>query len=405
MSLAELLRIALRYTLALGRGHLSVFMAGVSILGLVLGTGLLLTVLSVMNGFEREMRERILALVPHATIHLPASARDVAAFSEALESLEGLRSSTPFVSFDAMALQGSEVSAVTGLGLDKLPPVTPQLAALPALDSLDGMVLGDSVAERLGLIKGDSLSLIVLPSGAVNSAALKTTRQRLAAVIDTGTELDESLALLPLAAASELAGLDGGISGVQLRFDDPFRADAYLREIQPLLVPGSYATSWRMTHGNLWSAIQLSRDLVVLLLTSIIAVAAFNVVSALVLIVIDQRGAIAILRTLGATPTEMAILFVFQGLIIGVLGASLGCALGALLCAALPDLVAALENALGFRFLSTDVYPVSFIPVDLRLGDVALLAGTAVFMCILAALYPALRAARLAPASVLHQDA
>ena len=159
-----------------------------------------------------------------------------------------------------------------------------------------------------------------------------------------------------------------------------------------------------MTHGNLYAAIQLSRDLVVILLTSIIGVAAFNVVSALVLIVIDQRGSIAILRTLGATPGAMARLFVAQGLIIGVIGSAAGCALGVLLCRALPWLVATLEDRLGFRFLSTDVYPVSFIPVDLRAGDALLIAAIAVLMCVLAALYPALRAARLAPATVLHQD-
>jgi lipoprotein-releasing system permease protein len=129
------------------------------------------------------------------------------------------------------------------------------------------------------------------------------------------------------------------------------------------------------------------------------------VVSALVLIVIDQRGSIAILRTLGATPGTMGLLFVLQGLIIGVIGALAGCGLGVLLCEALPGLVSALETGLGFRFLSTDVYPVSFIPVDLRAADAVLIGSVAVLMCVLAALYPALRAARLAPATVLHSDA
>jgi lipoprotein-releasing system permease protein len=405
VSLAELLRIALRYTLAFGRGHLSVFMSSVSITGLVLGTALLLTVLSVMNGFEREMRERILALVPHVTVHTPRDGGQRYGLQEQLAALPGLRSVQPFVSFQGMAVRGTKVTAVAGLGVDELPAVTAALTSLPAIAALDGVALGDSVATRLGVQPGDTLTIIVPPRESQRRAAIPTQRLRVAAIVDTGTELDEALALLPLAEASRLAGLDGGISGLQLMFDDPFTIDASLPLVRQALSPGSYATTWRMTHGNLYAAIQLSRDLVVVLLASIIGVAAFNVVSALVLIVIDQRGAIAILRTLGATPGAMASLFIIQGLIIGVLGSLAGCALGAALCQLLPAAVAGLERRLDFRFLSTDVYPVSFIPVDLRADDVLLIALVSVLMCVLAALYPALRAARLAPASVLHQDA
>ena len=160
--------------------------------------------------------------------------------------------------------------------------------------------------------------------------------------------------------------------------------------------------SWRATHGNLYTAIQLSRDLVVLLLASIIGIAAFNVISALVLIVMDQADAIAILKTLGARSWDIAAVFVLQGAFIGIAGAGIGLSLGALISNFLPSLVSAVEKALGFQFLNTDVYPVSFIPVDLRTEDVLLIALVAVFACVLAALYPALRAARLAPAKVLQ---
>jgi lipoprotein-releasing system permease protein len=160
-----------------------------------------------------------------------------------------------------------------------------------------------------------------------------------------------------------------------------------------------------MTHGNLHAAIRLSRDLVVLLLASIIGVAAFNVVSALALVVIDQRSSIAILRTLGATPGAMAALFLMLGAIIGVLGAGLGCALGMLLSQALPGALAALEDAMNMQFLATDVYPVSFVPVDLRASDALLIAVVSVAMCLVAAVYPALRAARLPPAAVLNTEA
>ncbi|MEM8548971.1 MAG: FtsX-like permease family protein, partial [Pseudomonadota bacterium] len=193
-------------------------------------------------------------------------------------------------------------------------------------------------------------------------------------------------------------------SGLRLRLADPFQVDERLPELRAALSPGSYAITWRMTHGNLYAAIQLSRDLVVLLLASIIGVAAFNVVSALVLIVIDQRGAIAIMRTLGATPGAMARLFLTQGLIIGLVGSVLGCLLGVVLSALLPGLVASLEERFQFQFLNTDVYPVSFVPVDLRAEDAVVVGVIATLMCVLSSVYPAVRAARLAPASVLHQD-
>lgn len=406
MSFREIFRIALRYTLAFGRGHLSVFMSSVSMTGLVLGTGLLLTVLSVMNGFEREMRERILALVPHVTIHTPGDGGREYRLEERLGQLPELESRQAFVSFDGMAVRGNAVTAISGLGLESMPAITRDLAGLPALASMDGVALGDSVAERLGLAIGDSVTIIVPPASNAGRNPIVTERLKVAAIIDTGTEFDESLALMSLTRAASIAGLgSGGISGYQLRYRDPFRVELLLPQLRRELTPGSYATTWRMTHGNLYAAIQLSRDLVVLLLASIIGVAAFNVVSALVLIVIDQQSAIAIMRTLGATPGNMAQLFIAQGLIIGVLGASVGCALGVGLCRVLPDLVARLEQALQFRFLNTDVYPVSFIPVDLRAGDVALILVVSIFMCVLAALYPALRAARLAPATVLHQEA
>jgi lipoprotein-releasing system permease protein len=168
--------------------------------------------------------------------------------------------------------------------------------------------------------------------------------------------------------------------------------------------PGYYATNWMMTHGNLYSAIQLSRDLITVLLFSIIAVAAFNVVSSLVLVVFDKQGNIAILRTLGASPGDIATIFVMQGAMIGLVGVVLGSLLGALGSLSVPDLVAGLEGLLDINFLNTDVYPVSFLPVDLLLRDVLLVGGIALVMCVVAAIYPALRAARLAPALVLNQD-
>ena len=170
------------------------------------------------------------------------------------------------------------------------------------------------------------------------------------------------------------------------------------------LPPGFYSTNWMMTHGNLYAAIQLSRDLVSILLFSIIAVAAFNVVSSLVLVVMDKQGNIAILRTLGASSRDVAWIYILQGGLIGLVGVVVGSILGALASNAVPAFVNWLERLLDLQFLNTDVYPVSFVPVDVRFTDIALIGLVAWLMCIVAAIYPARRAARLAPALVLNQD-
>jgi len=175
-------------------------------------------------------------------------------------------------------------------------------------------------------------------------------------------------------------------------------------EATGLLPPGFYSTNWMMTHGNLYAAIQLSRDLVSLLLFSIIAVAAFNVVSSLVLVVMDKQGNIAILRTMGASRGDIAWVFLLQGGMIGLVGVAAGSMLGALGSQAVPGLVRALERMLDMRFLNTDVYPVSFLPVDLLARDVVVVGAVALLMCLLAAIYPARRAAQLAPANILSQE-
>ncbi|GAB5414050.1 MAG: lipoprotein-releasing ABC transporter permease subunit [Congregibacter sp.] len=405
MRRAELLRMALRYTLSFGRGHLSVFMSSVSMVGLIFATALLLTVLAVMNGFEREMRERILDLVPHITVFTPTEQAEAEKLGDALREATGAVRADAFVSFDAMLVNGSRVTAVRGRGTQTPPSVLAQ--ALESLWQAPGNVIaiGDSVAARIGVIEGDVLTLIVPTGDSFRRDAINTLRVRVSRIVDTGTEIDEALLLTRLDVASRLAGIDGAVTGLELSYSDPFRIDSRIQSLRRALPPGAYATTWRMTHGNLYAAIQLSRNLVTLLLTSIIGVAAFNVVSALVLIVTDQRKAMAVLRTLGATPAMMGQLFIVQGFAIGVIGSVLGCALGAGISAVLPGAIAQLELLLEFRFLSTDVYPVSFIPVDLRARDAGLIMVTSIAICVVAALYPALRASRIEPARVLRQEA
>lgn len=418
MTRLERLRIAVRYTFAFGQGHLSAFLSSLSMLGLVLAISLLIIVLSVMNGFDKEMRERILSLVPHITAYSVSSISDEAGDMAKLASHPAVAEVTPFAQFDALVTRGNDIETVHGIGLNSNGLDTSKKGAFEALavylnpdqaaqfrQQRDGLILGVGVAESLGVKVGERLNLIVPGTG--RDGRMGPTRfetVQLSAILDTGTELDQSIALVQLALASDLAGLGGQISGFRISTNKLFDVQRISWELQELLPPGYYTTNWMLTHGNLYSAIQLSRDMVSILLFSIIAVAAFNVVSSLVLVVLDKQGNIAILRTLGATGKDIAWIFVLQGGMIGVVGVVLGSLLGALGSLAVPGAVGQLERLLGMQFLNTDVYPVSFLPVDLLLGDVLKVGGTALAMCVIAAIYPARRAAKMAPALILNQD-
>ncbi|MEP4484937.1 MAG: lipoprotein-releasing ABC transporter permease subunit [Halioglobus sp.] len=414
MNLLETIRIARRYTFAFGRGHLSTFLSSLSMLGLILAIGLLITVLSVMNGFDKEMRERILALVPHITLYAQRENPDWASVADQVLAHPQISGVTPFVQFDGLFMHGGLIETTRGIGLEPSTVATNQrlLESMSTNqaqrfgDDPEGLLLGAGIAERLGVRVGDRLTLVV-PSLAQASGqgGTRFSAVTLSGILTTGTELDESAAFVHLPLASQAAGLNGGVSGLRLTTDDLFSVTRIGWELVSSLPPGYYSVHWMMTHGNLYAAIQLSRDLISILLFSIIGVAAFNVVSSLVLVVFDKRGDVAILRTLGASPGKVASVFLLQGAMIGIVGVVLGGLLGVVLSLAVPSLVAGLEAILNVRFLSTDVYPVSFLPVDIRAADVLSVGLVAFMMCVLAALYPAWRAARLAPATVLHQDA
>lgn len=413
MTRSERLRIAQRYTFAFGQGHLSAFLSSLSMLGLVLAISLLIIVLSVMNGFDKEMRERILSLVPHITVYSAASIVDADTIVEQIKSHPAVETVAPFAQFDALVTRGTDIETVRGIGLN-----TSDASAFESLASYldasetahfraqpNGLILGAGVAEHLGVAVGERLMLIVPGTGdggQTGPAQFETVQ--LSAILHTGTELDQTIALVHLELASKLAGLDGQVSGFRVTTSRLFDVQRISWELQDMLPPGYYSTNWMLTHGNLYAAIQLSRDMVSILLFSIIAVAAFNVVSSLVLVVMDKQGNIAILRTLGATGTDIAWIFVLQGAMIGLVGVVLGSIVGMLGSLAVPGLVSRLEQLLGMRFLNTDVYPVSFLPVDLLASDILTVGGIALGMCVIAAIYPARRAARMAPAMILNQD-
>ena len=412
MNWGERRRLALRYTFAHGQGYLSTFLSSLSMLGLVLAIALLIVVLSVMNGFDREMRERILSLVPHITVYSHQPMADWRSQQQLVLQHPEVVQASPFTQFDALFMRGTDIETAQGIGLDISGPgsetllaVLPQAQRRAFRGRSDALVLGAGIAARLNARVGETLTLIV-PGGGLTGDTGSTRFEALylAGILETGTELDQGVALLHLDTASSLAGLGEAVSGLRLVSSDLFAVSRIGWEVVNKLPVGHYATNWMMTHGNLYAAIQLSRDLVSILLFSIIAVAAFNVVSSLVLVVFDKRDNIAILRTLGASGSDIAWIFVLQGAMIGAVGVVTGSLLGAGLSQLVPGLVAGLERLLDIRFLNTDVYPVSFLPVDLLWKDILVVGAVALLMCLLAAIYPARRAASLAPAAVLNQD-
>jgi lipoprotein-releasing system permease protein len=410
---SERLSLALRYTFPSGRGHLTTFLSSLSMLGLVLAITLLIVVLSVMNGFDKEMRERILSLVPHISVYSHLPLEDYQTELDTLREHPEVTDVIPFVRFDSLLMRGRSIETAQGVGIE-IGQENKYLKLLQSLSpgtigqfesSANSIVLGASIARRMGVEPGESVTLVVPSDGkADRSSGARFQTVQVVDTLQTGTELDEHMVLVSLSLASELAGLNGGVSGFRVETNNIFSVQRIGWELTDELPPGYYSTNWMMTHGNLYSAIQLSRDLVSILLLSIIAVAAFNVVSSLVLVVMDKQGNIAILRTLGASSRDVAWIYILQGSLIGVVGAVVGSILGVLASTSVPGLVRWLESLFNLQFLNTDVYPVSFVPVDIRFGDIALIGVVAWVMCVLAAIYPARRAARLAPAVILNQD-
>ena len=402
MSRRQLLIIALRYTLNLQGGYLSGFLSRLSMVSIVLAIGLLLVVLSVMNGFDREMREHILAVVPQLTLRSLHPIEDWERERSTIAVMPRVRGVEPFVQMEGMLLHRGRIDTAIVNGTLPRPAAESGVGQppLPSHFSSDGIVLGAALAAKLRLEVGDPVTLITRsPEGTTDFAYL-----RLDSVLDTGTEWDHSAALLHLDTASRLAGLGGAVHGFRIGVEDVFEAASIGWQLVRDLPPGYYASDWTMTHGNLYAAIQLSRDLIGLLLLSIIAIAAFNVVSSLVLVVLDKRGDIAILRAQGATPGDIRMLFLLQGLSIAGVGILLGSVVGVAGSYWVGDLVAAIESLFEIQFLNTEVYFIDYLPADLLWSDVLGVGMVTALLCFLAALYPAHRAAGFLPAEVLRHQ-
>ena len=405
--------IGLRYTRAKRRNHFISFISLVSILGIAVGVTALITVISVMNGFDRELKDRILGMVAHATVEgVDESVRDWPQALARAERNPHVLGAAPYVEREAM-LQGQRVSGAIVRGV--LPEYEPHVSEIDrkmVVGKLDdhsagsfNIILGRELAMKLGVSVGDHATLIT-PEVSTSPMGVQPRFKRftVSGIFEVGMqEYDGALAVVHMKDAQTLYRLDGP-SGIRLRLDDMFRAWSVARELSGQLGQAYRVSDWMQGHSNFFKAIAMEKKVMFLILSLIVAVAAFNLVSTLVMLVTDKQADIAILRTLGQSPRSIMGVFMVQGVLVGTLGIALGVLFGVLLAANLPEIVRWIEQAFGVSFLSADVYYISEVPSQLEWSDVSWITLTAFLFCIIATLYPAWRAARIEPAAALRYE-
>lgn len=387
----------------------------VSMLGLTLGVAALIVVLSVMNGFDRELRQRILGMVPHATLsdyQQPMS--DWQTVRTRLSGNPQVVASAPFVQAQGMLTHAGQVQGVLVSGID--PVLEPSVSIIEghfvsgSLDTLESgeynIILGELLARHLGARPGDRVTL-VLPEASVSIAGIVPQMKRftVTGIFSVGAELDANLAYIHLADAARIKRMPAGsVDGLRLSFEDLFQAPMQVRQLATQLARPMQVSDWTRTHGNLFQAIQMEKRMIGLLLFLIVFVAAFNIVSTLVMVVTDKRADIAILRTMGATPAMIMRIFMVQGAVIGMIGTTLGLILGVILALTVSDLVAGFERLMGIEFLSADVYFINYLPSQIEVSDLVTIVTTALLISFFATLYPAWKASRTQPAEALRYE-
>ena len=407
--------VGLRYTRAKRRNHFISFISLISMVGIALGVMALITVLSVMNGFEREMRERILGMTSHATISgYQQQLNDWELVSKLAEKNQHVLASAPYVRAETMLNNGKMVSGTILRGVlpeyeAKVSEVVDNMVIgeLSDLKSGEfGIVLGKELAFTLGVRVGEKVT-VVTPQSTVTPAGIlpRLKRFTVVGVFEVGMyEYDRGMALVHMNDAARLLRMGDAVSGLRLKLDDMFRAPFIVRDVAQEL-PGNYMVSdWTRQHANFFRALRTEKRVMFIIILLIVAVAAFNIVSTLVMVVTDKQSDIAILRTLGALPRSIMAIFMVQGTLIGFVGTTIGVAAGIGLALNVETIVPAIEAAFGLQFLPSDVYYISDVPSDLRWDDVARIAGWSFGLSLIATLYPAWRASRTQPAEALRYE-
>jgi lipoprotein-releasing system permease protein len=407
--------IGLRYTRAKRRTQFISFITLTSVLGIALGVTALITVLSVMNGFEAELRDRILGMTSHATITGKYGQLDN--WRELDEKLKGyphVEGAAPFISGQVMINADRRVSGTMLNGIlpdyeSRVSEVADKMKSGKLSDLVAGqygIVLGVELAKYLGVMTGDKITVI---SPQINSTPAgivpRMRRFTVVGIFQVGMyEYDRNMALINIEDASKLFRLEGSVSGLRIKLDDLFNAPQITRSMATALYDEYQVSDWTLAHNNFFKAIQTEKRVMFIILLLIVAVAAFNIVSTLVMVVTDKRGDIAILKTQGLTSGSVMGIFMVLGSIIGVVGTALGTLGGVLLALNVETIVPAIEKLFQVQFMAADVYYISELPSKLVWSDVYAIAGMAFFLSLLATIYPAWQASRINPAEVLRYE-
>ncbi len=411
------LALGWRYTRA-GRatrrnGFIS-FISGVSMLGIALGVAALIIVLSVMNGFQKEVRDRMLSVVSHIEIFAPNGQAmvDVDTTMQQARQHPEVVGAAPFVAAQGLIARGEDMKGAIVRGIDpaREGEVT-DLAATNAdvLQLLQpgsfNIVLGQELARQMGVGVGDKVTLIA-PSGQVTPAGVvpRLKQMTVAGTFDSGHyEYDSAMAMLHHEDAQRIFRLEGP-TGVRLKLKDLHEAPRVARELAGMITEFLYLRDWTQQNKTWFAAVQLEKRMMFIILTLIVAVAAFNLVSTLVMTVTDKRADIAILRTLGASPASIMGIFMVQGAMVGVIGTFAGLALGLLVACNIDVIVPAIEQALGATFLPKDIYLISTMPSEPQASDIVPIAVISLILAFVATIYPSWRASRVNPAEALRYE-
>jgi lipoprotein-releasing system permease protein len=407
--------VGLRYTRAKRRTHFISFISLISMLGIALGVMALIVVLSVMNGFEKELRGRILGMVSHVT---------VTSFRGPMQEWEALREqalehssvigAAPYTEAEAMVSNRSSVSGalVRGIdpGLESGVSEIHQNMKFGALEDLVageyGIVLGSGLANTLDVVPGDRITMVTPQANSSPMGFLPRLRRfRVVGIFEIGVyEYDRSSALVHYEDASRLFRLDGGVSGLRLKLDDLDLAPLVRNDLKQNIGLQYWVSDWTLRHSNYFKAVRTEKTVMFIILSLIVAVAAFNIVSTLVMVVTDKQSDIAILRTLGMSPTSIMWVFMVQGTLIGLVGMLFGLASGIAVASHIETIIPALEQFFQTQFLPRGVYPITELPSEMKQSDLIRISLLSFGISIVATLYPAWRASRTRPAEALSYE-